>query len=113
MKFKFLTLTLLVLALNCQAAEQEISVFDERLIANSEFVKLNDDIQRLKHDISIYESSLKNVKHSRIFCGDREISMHPRIAELEIQLAAIRKQLDKKREERKKIVKSIIRSTKK
>lgn len=73
MKFKFLTLTLLALALNCQAAEEiqryRTSLSLQELQSNPQFAKLDKEIQTLKNNIYVAEESLPDIKDTIITYG--------------------------------------------
>src|SRR5690349_18003493 len=80
MKFKFSVLALLILALNCNAAEQysiippyqyQPSIPFEQLLENPEFAKLENDIKDLKSSVKSLKLGLEDIKQSVIFTGER------------------------------------------
>lgn len=112
MKFKFLTLVLLTLSLNCQAAEDSkrellyTSLSSKQLSSNPEYMKLSDQIHILKQNISIVSKILKNPEiHLAKYIHDTDGSLfRSRIAELQEKMDKDKTELAKKRQERKALI---------
>lgn len=106
MKLKFLTLTLLVLILNCNAAEEKPSVQKQELY--SKIAELSQLIARTKHNIKVSENAIKKSNGwANPVSSDRNTYIQQRILEVQKEIVEEKNFLEKNINERRELLKKL------